>query len=64
MTKFNLEQKLEAVIKYQNDFESVRDFARSLGANHEIVRMWIKQFDYHGVKAFEKTIHLTLCSLN
>jgi transposase len=54
MTKFNLEQKLGAVTRYQNGSESVRDIARSLGANHEIVRMWIKQFEYHGIKAFEK----------
>ena len=55
MTKFNLEQKIGAVTRYQNGSESVRDIARSLGANHEIVRMWIKQFDYHGIKAFEKS---------
>ncbi|TKI14443.1 transposase, partial [Bacillus cereus] len=34
--------------------ESIKDIAKSLGANHEVVRMWIKQFEYHGIRAFEK----------
>ncbi|WP_242272943.1 hypothetical protein [Bacillus cereus group sp. BfR-BA-01538] len=27
-----------------------------LGANQKIVRMWIKEFEYHGIQAFEKAI--------
>ncbi|WP_142244318.1 hypothetical protein [Bacillus cereus] len=26
-----------------------------LGANQKIVRMWIKEFEYHGIQAFEKS---------
>lgn len=55
MTKFNLEQKMDAILSYQRGKESVKFIAKSLGVNHEVVRMWIKQFEYHGMKAFEKS---------
>lgn len=48
VTKFTSEDKMNAVIHYQNGSESIKDIAQSLGANHEVVRMWIKQFEYHG----------------
>ncbi|MED2367831.1 transposase, partial [Bacillus thuringiensis] len=54
MTKFTSEDKMNAVIHYQDGSESIKDIAKSLGANHEVVRMWIKQFEYHGIQAFEK----------
>ncbi|PGO78038.1 IS3 family transposase [Bacillus cereus] len=54
MTKFTSEDKMNAVIYYQDGSESIKDIAKSLGANHEVVRMWIKQFEYHGIQAFEK----------
>ena len=55
MTKFTNTQKLEAVARYQTQSESVNEIAKSIGANHEVVRMWIKQFEYHGISAFEKS---------
>ncbi|MFC5650414.1 transposase [Paenibacillus solisilvae] len=33
----------------------VKSIARTLGVNHEVLRMWIKQYEYHGEKAFEKS---------
>lgn len=55
MTKFTSEDKMNAVIHYQDGSESIKDIANSLGVNHEVVRMWIKQFEYHhGIRAFEK----------
>ncbi|EJR76603.1 transposase, partial [Bacillus cereus] len=51
MTKFTSEDKMNAVIHYQDGSESIKDIAKSLGANHEVVRMWIKQFEYHGIQA-------------
>ncbi|EJR26358.1 hypothetical protein IIG_05400 [Bacillus cereus VD048] len=54
MTKFTSEDKMNAVIHYQDGNESIKDIAKSLGAKHEMVRMWIKQFEYHGIQAFEK----------
>ena len=55
MTKFTNTQKLEAVARYQTQSESVIEIAKSIGANYEVVRMWIKQFEYHGISAFEKS---------
>ncbi|HDR4905863.1 TPA: IS3 family transposase [Bacillus cereus] len=54
MTKFNSEQKINAVIRYQNGNESIWDIAKSFGANYEVVRMWVKQFESHGIHAFKK----------
>lgn len=54
MTKFNSEQKINAVIRYQDGNESIYDIAKSFGANYEVVRMWIKQFESHGIHAFKK----------
>jgi transposase-like protein len=55
MAKFTLEQKMDAVLRYQSGVESVYTISESLNANPELVRMWIKQFEYHGIKAFEKS---------
>ncbi len=55
MTKFNMEKKMDAIRRHQAGAEGVGSIAKSLGVNHEVVRMWIKQFEYHGEKAFEKS---------
>lgn len=55
MAKFTNEQKVDAVIRYQSQLESVKEIGRSIGANHEVVRMWIKQAEYHGLTVFEKS---------
>lgn len=55
MTRYTNEQKMDAITRYQNQAESVKEIAKSIGANHEVVRMWMKQFEYHGVAAFEKS---------
>ncbi|MCR2808078.1 IS3 family transposase, partial [Paenibacillus soyae] len=55
MPKFSLDEKLEAIYRYQNGAEGVKSIAKSLGINHEVLRMWIKQYEYHGIKAFEKS---------
>ncbi|MGR6130506.1 IS3 family transposase [Paenibacillus sp. S33] len=55
MPKFSLDEKLEAIRRYQSGTEGVKSIAQSLGMNHEALRMWIRQYESHGVKAFEKT---------
>lgn len=51
MSKLNLDLKIEVI----HQFFSGRDkcIAKSLGMNHEVLRMWSKQYEYHGLKAFE-----------
>lgn len=55
MSKFSLDEKLKAIHRYQNGAEGIRSIAKSLGINYELLRMWIRQYEYHGVKAFEKS---------
>lgn len=55
LSKFNLDLKIEAIHQYLSGNEGIKSIAKSLGINHEILRMWIKQYEYHGLKAFEKT---------
>ncbi len=55
MSKFNLDLKIEAIHQFTTGTKGVKSIAKSLGINHEVLRMWIKQYEYHGVKAFEKT---------
>ncbi|MED3025284.1 MULTISPECIES: transposase [Bacillus cereus group] len=44
MTKFTSEGKINAVQHYQVGSESIKDIAKSLGVNQEVVCMWIKYF--------------------
>lgn len=55
LSLYSLELKLKAIYQYQHGPEGIKSLARSLGINHEVLRMWIKQYEHHGVKAFEKT---------
>lgn len=59
MTKFTFEHKIDVVVRYQSQFESVREIARSIGANPEVVRMWIKQFEYPRISRFRKTLYIS-----
>lgn len=47
--------KIEAIHRYLLGNEGVKSIAKALGINHEVLRMWIKQYEYHGEKAFEKS---------
>lgn len=40
MTKFTSENKMNAAIHYQDGSESIKDIAKSLRTNHEVVRKW------------------------
>ena len=55
MTKFTNHQKIEAVTRYQTGSESIQEIAKSLGTYWSVVSNWIKQFEYHGLSAFEKS---------
>lgn len=55
MTKFTNDQKLETITRYQNGSESIEEIAKSIGTYCSVVFNWIKQFEYHGLSAFEKS---------
>lgn len=54
MTKFSSDEKLQAVIRYQNGSESLKAIANSIGIHHSVFSNWIRQFEYHGEDAFKK----------
>lgn len=55
MPYYSLEVKLKAIHRYQNGAEGIRSIAKSIGINYEVLRMWIRQYEYHGEKAFQKS---------
>jgi transposase len=55
LSKFNMNLKIEAIHRYLSGNEGVKSIAKALGINHEVLRMWIKQYEHHGEKAFEKS---------
>jgi len=52
MTKFTNEQKLDAVMRYQNSSESIKEIAESISTYESVMHNWIKQFEYHGFICF------------
>ena len=54
MAKFTAEEKLKAVLRYLEGKESFREIAKSLGTDNKLIQVWMKQYKYHGVKAFIK----------
>ncbi|ASR49811.1 hypothetical protein B4V02_25625 [Paenibacillus kribbensis] len=54
LSKFSLGQKLEVIHRYQTGNEGVKSIAESLGVHHEVLRMWIKQCEYHGINRIER----------
>ncbi|WP_097160859.1 IS3 family transposase [Bacillus oleivorans] len=54
MSKFNIEEKIEAVIRYQQGTEGVKSIAKSIGVHHTVLLNWIKQYEHHGENAFNQ----------
>ncbi|WP_425270798.1 transposase [Paenibacillus kribbensis] len=45
---------MEVIHRYQTGNEGVKSIAESLGVHHEVLRMWIKQCEYHGINRIER----------
>ena len=54
MSKFTIEEKLQAVIRYIHGNESLREIGKSIGTAHQVLLRWVKQYENHGEKAFIK----------
>lgn len=54
MAKFSTDEKIEAVLRYQNGAESHKSLANSIGVHHSVLATWIKQYEQHGEEAFIK----------
>ncbi|MDP4099397.1 IS3 family transposase [Paenibacillus sp. P96] len=54
MAKFSPDEKLQAVMRYQNGSESMGSIAKSIGLHHTVLLNWIRQYEYHGEEVFKK----------
>lgn len=55
MTKYTAEQKIDVVARFKNGSESMNEIAKSIGISISVISNWIKQYEYHGLSAFEKS---------
>jgi transposase len=55
MAKFTNGEKVSAVERYLNGKESQQTIADSIGVSKPSLQNWIKQYQTHGEKAFEKS---------
>ncbi|WP_425475031.1 helix-turn-helix domain-containing protein [Candidatus Kurthia intestinigallinarum] len=60
MAKFTANEKLQATLSDLEGKESLREIAKTIGTDHKAIQNWVKQYEYHGVKAFVK--RYTNCS--
>ena len=54
MAKFKSSEKLKAVKQYLDGNESYKTIAKLIGVDNGVFQNWIRQYEYHGEKAFEK----------
>ena len=55
MARVTLEQKLDAIFRYENSEESLNSIAKSLNlTNTESIHFWIKKYQFHGLDGFKK----------
>ncbi|WP_049827303.1 IS3 family transposase [Paenibacillus maysiensis] len=54
MAKFSPDEKLQAVMRYQNGSESMESIAKSIGLHHTVLLNWIRQYEHHGEEVFKK----------
>ncbi len=53
MPTFNIEQKIESVVRYQQGTEEVKSIAKSIRVHHTVLLNWIKQYEHHGGNALK-----------
>ncbi len=55
MARITLEQKLDAIFRYENGEESLNSIAKSLNlTNTETLHFWIKKYQFHGPESLKK----------
>ncbi len=55
MAKFSVEDKLAAVHRYLQGYDSYSTIAASIGAASSLVINWVKQYEENGAEAFKKS---------
>ncbi len=54
MAKFTEVEKIMIVKKYLNGVDGLNTLASNIGVHRSVLLNWVKQFQLHGEKAFEK----------
>ncbi|MHA0856331.1 IS3 family transposase [Paenibacillus sp. CMAA1364] len=54
MTRYNTDEKIQAVIRYKKGSESLKTIAKSIELHHSAFSNWISQYEHHGEEAFKK----------
>lgn len=54
MTRFTIDEKIQAVMGYKKGSDSLKAIAKSIGIHHSVFLSWIRQYEYHGDAAFKK----------
>ncbi len=55
MARFTTDQKLEAVERYLNGYESLKTVAKSMGINPSTIKEWVKLYEVNGSRGLEKS---------
>lgn len=54
MSKFSINEKIEAIVCYQKGSEGLKTIAKSIGLYYSVFSNWIRQYEDHGEEAFNK----------
>ena len=59
MESITLEQKFDAIFRYENGKESLTSIAKSLDlTTTEMLNFWIEKYHFHRPESLKKAIHL------
>ena len=54
MAKFTAEERIQIVLRYLNGNESIKEIARDVQVNTNVVSGWIRLYEQQGIEAFLK----------
>ena len=55
MAKVSVEQRIQAVQRYLNGYETMLEIAKDIGVTVQVVSEWVRRYQKNGVKAFLKS---------
>jgi transposase len=55
MAKFNSEEKIQSVLRYEYGNESIKEIAKDIGVHHSVFSSWVRLYEHQGENAFIKS---------
>ncbi|MGE7920145.1 helix-turn-helix domain-containing protein [Viridibacillus sp. NPDC093762] len=55
MAKVRVEQRIQAVQRYLNGYESMREIAKDIGVTDRVVNEWVRRYQENGIETFLKS---------